>query len=315
MAAALGFASLHFTASNFFVASFSVVSTATAMSTNRQSQPGWTAAGLSATSEYGRTSAPTTSASSTSTALGMAGVRTRGLEQRREGATPTEDGIVLYLKAAEDGKSVGDCPFAHYIRLILEEKGLPYKVEACSSNDDKPNWLLEHYEGKIPCLRHKKEAYVESNVIAAYLDYFFPFEPKPSKETKASLEDAEEALTGFFPAVAGYLKDVDGDDDDAAESLANLREKLKDLEDHLGECGYLNLSGDENSFGVLDCRLVPQLYHLTVGIEKFKSGKPDLETEFPKIHGYLQRSMERQSFQNTLYSPETIEWGWTNARQ
>lgn len=223
--------------------------------------------------------------------------------------------MVLYLKAAEDGKSVGDCPFAHYIRLILEEKGLPYKVEACSGNDDKPNWLLEHYEGKIPCLRHKKEAYVESNVIAAYLDYFFPSEPKPSKETKASLEDAEEALTGFFPAVAGYLKDAEGDDDDAAESLANLREKLRDLEDHLGEGAYLDLSGDENSFGVLDCRLVPQLYHLTVGIEKFKNGKPNLETEFPKIHGYLQRSMERQSFQNTLYSPETIEWGWTNARQ
>jgi glutathione S-transferase len=231
----------------------------------------------------------------------------------------TEDGMVLYLKAAEDGKSVGDCPFAHYIRLILEEKGLPYKVEACSGPDDKPNWLLEFYEGKIPCLRHKKEAYVESNVIAAYLDYFFPSQPKPSKETKATLDDAEEVLTGFFPAVAGYLKDVEGDDDDAAESLTNLREKLKDLEDHLAggatEGGYLDLLGDENSFGVLDCRLVPQLYHLTVGIEKFKNGRPVLETEFPKIHGYLQRSVERQSFQNTLYSPETIEWGWTNERQ
>jgi glutathione S-transferase len=227
--------------------------------------------------------------------------------------------MVLYLKAAEDGKSVGDCPFAHYIRLILEEKGLPYKVEACSGPDDKPNWLLEFYEGKIPCLRHKKEAYVESNVIAAYLDYFFPSQPKPSKETKATLDDAEEVLTGFFPAVAGYLKDVEGDDDDAAESLTNLREKLKDLEDHLAggatEGGYLDLLGDENSFGVLDCRLVPQLYHLTVGIEKFKNGRPVLETEFPKIHGYLQRSVERQSFQNTLYSPETIEWGWTNERQ
>lgn len=220
--------------------------------------------------------------------------------------------MVLYLKAAEDGKSVGDCPFAHYIRLILEEKGLSYKVEPCAGPEDKPNWLLDYYEGKLPCLRHKKEAYVESNVIAAYLDYFFPSETTPGPESKAALEDAEETLNSFFPAVAGYLKDVEGDGNESAESLANLKEKLASLEGHLGADGYLDGTGD---FGILDCRLVPQLYHLSVGIDRFKSGKPDLETEFPKIYVYLQRSMERPSFQATLYSPDTIEWGWSNARQ
>jgi len=226
--------------------------------------------------------------------------------------------MILYLKAAEDGTGVGDCPFAHYIRLILEEKGLPYTVQACSGPEDKPNWLLEHYEGKIPCLRHKKEAYVESNVIAAYLEYFFPSERNPSPEHKAALDDAEEALNGFFPAVAGFLKDIEGDDDESSESLVNLRKTLAALEGHLGESdsdsGYLDLSGDEDAFTVLDCRVVPQLYHLAVGIEKFKHGRPNLETEFPKTHGYLTRSMERPSFQKTQYSPETIEWGWTNAR-
>lgn len=90
MAAALSVVTLHFTSSNLFVSSFSVMSTAKA--TNRQSQPGWAAAGSSATIESGRTSTTTTSmttAPSTTTALCMAGVRTRGLEQRREGATPT----------------------------------------------------------------------------------------------------------------------------------------------------------------------------------------------------------------------------------
>ena len=224
--------------------------------------------------------------------------------------------MVLFLKAAEDGKSAGDCPFAHYIRLILEEKGLPYKIQPCSGPDDKPNWLLDYYEGKLPCLRHNKEAYVESNVIAAYLNYFFPSEQKPTPESTAALNDAEQALEGFFPAVAGYLKDVEGDDDESSESLANLRRKLSALEGHLGDNGgYLDLSGDEESFNVLDCRLVPQLYHLTVGIEKFKNGRPKLQTEFPKTHDYLTRSMARPSFQITQYSQKTIEWGWSNARQ
>eukprot|EP00531_Pseudo-nitzschia_arenysensis_P019341 CAMPEP_0116147412 /NCGR_PEP_ID=MMETSP0329-20121206/17741_1 /TAXON_ID=697910 /ORGANISM="Pseudo-nitzschia arenysensis, Strain B593" /LENGTH=316 /DNA_ID=CAMNT_0003643339 /DNA_START=209 /DNA_END=1159 /DNA_ORIENTATION=+ len=271
------------------------------------------------TTDFG-SEASCSSMSTTSTALYMGrggGVRARGLEQRREGPTPTVGGMVLYLKAAEDGKSAGDCPFAHYIRLILEERGLPYSVEPCAGPDDKPNWLLDYYEGKLPCLRHKKEAYVESNVIAAYVDYFFPSETKPTQESKAALDDAEEALNGFFPAVAGFLKDIEGDDDESAESLGNLKEKLTALEGHLDEAGegYLDLSGNNESFSVLDCRLVPQLYHLKVGIEKFKSNRPNLETEFPNIYEYLQRSMDRPSFQATQYSPETIEWGWSNARQ
>lgn len=230
--------------------------------------------------------------------------------------------MTLYLKAAEDGTSVGDCPFAHYVRLILEEKNLPYTVKPCASNDDKPNWLLEHYEGKMPCLRHKKEAYVESNVIAAYLDYFFPNNNNKESQTaadKATLAAAEAAMDGFFPAVAGYLKDTDSDSDcESSEKLEALRNKLSGLNEHLNDDNDNdnNLDGTSN-FGLLDCRLVPQLYHLTVGIERFKSahGKPDLEEEFPAVYGYLQRAMERESFKNTAYSPDTIEWGWSNARK
>mmetsp|Transcript_13741 Transcript_13741/g.32071 ORF Transcript_13741/g.32071 Transcript_13741/m.32071 type:complete len:319 (+) Transcript_13741:381-1337(+) len=256
-----------------------------------------------------------------STALFMGqGVRTRGLEQRREGATPTEGGMTLYLKAAEDGTSAGDCPFAHYVRLILEEKNLPYSVRPCASADDKPSWLLEHYEGKMPCLRHRKEAYVESNVIAAYLDYFFPFDGvQNTPERKASTAAAEAAMDGFFPGVAGYLKDTDSDASagaEASEKLENLRSKLSGLNEHLSSNPGNNLDGTSH-FGILDCRLVPQLYHLSVGIERFKGahGKPDLATEFPAVHDYLQRAMDRESFQKTQYSPDTIEWGWGNARK
>lgn len=230
--------------------------------------------------------------------------------------------MTLYVKAAEDGTSVGDCPFAHYIRMIMEEKNLPYTVRPCASNDDKPAWLMEYYEGKLPCLKHQKEAYVESNVIAAYLDYFFPFDDNSGgdnneRDRKTASEKAEDAMEGFFPAVAGYLKDKDGDADESSPKLAALREKLAALEETFGNCdgdATANLDGTK-AFGLLDCRLVPQLYHLGVGTEAFKPHKqPNLETEFPKIHNYLERSMERSSFQNTSYPPETIEWGWNNAR-
>lgn len=34
----------------------------------------------------------------------------------------------LYIKAGPNDGEVGDCPFAHYVRCVLEFKGLQYRV-------------------------------------------------------------------------------------------------------------------------------------------------------------------------------------------
>ncbi|KAL7565105.1 hypothetical protein ACA910_005113 [Epithemia clementina (nom. ined.)] len=70
------------------------------------------------------------------TAVSM--VQFKGLETRTEGATPTEGGMTLYLKAGPDGISVGDCPFAHYVRIVLEEKGLEYDLKPSTKPPLKP---------------------------------------------------------------------------------------------------------------------------------------------------------------------------------
>lgn len=85
MAAALGVAALHATASNVFVNAFA----ATAIGSSRQlAEVGPT---IFSATEFG-TGAAFSSVSTTTTALCMGrggGVRARGLEQRREGPTPT----------------------------------------------------------------------------------------------------------------------------------------------------------------------------------------------------------------------------------
>jgi glutathione S-transferase len=228
--------------------------------------------------------------------------------------------MTLYLKAAEDGQSVGDCPFAHYVRMILEEKGLEYQVKP-TPPDGKPMWLVEYYDGKMPALRHRKECYVESQVIAEYLEYFFPqpslsggnmnesgIDPTTSSSAMAVLE-------GFFPTVANFLKDINHDDDDNnTETTILLKAKLRQFEDHLS-----NLPTDSflcgPSFSMLDCRVVPQLYHLQVGIDGFKHGQPNLTQDYPQLYAYMQRCFARPSFQASQYPTETILWGWNNARQ
>jgi chloride intracellular channel protein 3 len=215
--------------------------------------------------------------------------------------TNIEGGMTLYVKASEDGTSVGDCPFAHFLRMVLEEKGLEYELRP-TAPDAKPDWLNEYYEGKLPALRHRKECYVESGVIAEYVDFFFQ---DPS--LKATSSQADEVLEGFFPAVAQYLK-VDDDE----ENLTSLKLKLAEVNEHLSD-GKEFLCGD--SMSLLDCRLIPQLYHLQTGIEGFKEGVPDIATDYPHISAYYERMTARPSFQATTYPKEAILWGWGNARK
>lgn len=207
----------------------------------------------------------------------------------------------LYVKPAEDGVSVGDCPFAHFVRMVLEEKGLEYELQP-TPRENKPNWLVEHYQGKMPALRHRDECYVDSGIIVDYLEYFFS---EPSLEVTTT--EAESTLEGFFPAVAKYIKTSESED---AEACAELRDKLQIIDKHLSDKLYM----DGESFTAVDCRLTPQLYHLLTAIEGFKAGQPNVAGEFPSVQAYFDRCTARRSFKTTVYPKETILWGWGSAR-
>jgi glutathione S-transferase len=226
----------------------------------------------------------------------------------------TEGGMTLYLKAAADGTLVGDCPFAHFVRLVLEEKGLQYELKPCTE-DTKPAWLTEYYEGKLPALRHRKECYVESDVIADYLDFFFP---DPSlKGGKKEMDEAEDAISGFFPSVAKYLKHIPDGDDEDQEMKCSLESVLLRLEEHLqleNRTGPY-LVGNGEKLTLLDCSLSPKLYHLRTGIEAFKDNAIDLAQKFPAVNEYLDSMLKRESFQKTVYDKDVIIWGWSNTRK
>ena len=223
--------------------------------------------------------------------------------------------MTLYLKAGPDGTSVGDCPFAHFVRLVLEEKGLDYTVQPCTA-ETKPNWLVEHYQGKMPALRHRKECYTESGVIADYLEFFFP-EPSLQVAVKTSSSggttptiDGSSILEGFFPVVAQYIKAPEGQDE---EQLRALQEKLAALNQHFVESSVSFVEGD--SMSLSDCRLLPQLYHLQTAIEGFKQGIPNIQDSYPQVYAYYERCASRPSFQATIYPKDTVLWGWGNARK
>ena len=217
--------------------------------------------------------------------------------------------MILYMKAGPDGTSIGDCPFAHYVRMTLEEKGLGYtpqpRVQAT-----KPQWLVDSYEGKMPALHFKNECRVESSYIAEYLDKAYP-EP-PLKTDTAAMQAAEAAIEGIFPLIAGYLKHVPDGDEEDKKLMENLEVALSKLNDHLAATPGDFIAG--STVTLIDLSLTPKLYILKLGNEVFKKGALDIKGKFPALQAYMDTMFARPSFTKTAYPPDVFAWGWSSKR-
>lgn len=51
----------------------------------------------------------------------------------------------------------------------------------------KPDWLVEDYDGQMPCLVDSGEAYTDSANIVEYIEYFYP-------EPTLSMKDNPDAM-------------------------------------------------------------------------------------------------------------------------
>lgn len=226
--------------------------------------------------------------------------------------------MTLYVKAGPDGKSLGDCPFAHFVRMVLEVKGLEYELIP-SIQDTKPSWLIEYYDGKMPALRHRKECYVESDTIAAYLEFFFP-KPELNPTDESEADAATAAVDGLFPSIAQYIKHTSDGDDVDAEKKERLKIALTKLNDHLSLPSRTGpyLVGDGTVIRMNDYKLAPILYHMCIAIPVFK-GEDVLESlmkNVPSVKSYTDHMFTVDpNFQKTVYPPEVVIWGWGNARK
>ena len=239
-------------------------------------------------------------------------------------------GMTLYIKPGPDGTSIGDCPFAHFVRIVLAEKGLEYDVVP-TSHETKPQWFIDDYSGKLPALRHRKECYVDSDVIAQYLDFFFP-EPSLSADSSKMMEEATAAVEGFFLAMARYVKHRPNGDDEDTTRREELEVQLRILDNYLLDGGRGDKSddgeedkckrtgpylvGDGTTFTLLDCSMAPKLYAMDVCLNELKKeegGSINLSKDYPMLRQYMDAVFDRPSFKSTVeYGPQTIVWGWTS---
>jgi glutathione S-transferase len=218
--------------------------------------------------------------------------------------------MTLYMKGGPDGKSVGDCPFAHYVRMTLEEKGLAYDLRPCIQAT-KPQWLIESYDGKMPALRsNKNQCRVESSYIAQYLDEAFA--DHPLKTEAAAMQAAETSIEGLFPAIARWLKHTPDGDDQDKELQLTVEVALSKLNDHLAASPGDFIAGP--TVTLVDLSLTPKLYVLKMGNALFKKAAIDISGKFPALTSYMERMFSRPSFTKTAYPPDVFAWGWSSAR-
>eukprot|EP01084_Bolivina_argentea_P312250 540581_1 len=242
------------------------------------------------------------------TATGQKVPMKKGEQDQPQTAKGKKPGLMeLYVKAGLGGKSVGDCPFTQYVRMILHLKGLECKVVPCAP-DTKPEWLVENFEGKMPCFVHDGEAYTESQKIASYLEYFFPVPNLGDPSSDPKCKAAFEAATGLFPAVAKCIKNTDAQKD--PELIESVICELKAVNNLLMKSSGEFMNGQNIS--LVDCSIAPKLYHTKTTLAHFKNTIIPLELEY--LQKYLNTVFAHPAFVSTKYPVDVVVWGWNQAR-
>lgn len=213
--------------------------------------------------------------------------------------------VELYIKAGPDETSVGDCPFAHYVRCVLHVKGIEYTVIP-SVQSTKPEWLTNDpkLDGKMPCLRKGDFKLVESSTIVEYLEAAYP---EPSLSTPSNMESSFLVQSGFFPALATFVKSGSF----SSDLESKLFDQLESMEAHLLSDYF---SGTQVS--LVDYSLAPKLYHMRVVLQEFyPQTREKVKEKCPKLEKYMDAMFNEEAFKATKYPPQTVVWGWTNARK
>eukprot|EP00607_Mallomonas_marina_P004628 CAMPEP_0182428980 /NCGR_PEP_ID=MMETSP1167-20130531/25204_1 /TAXON_ID=2988 /ORGANISM="Mallomonas Sp, Strain CCMP3275" /LENGTH=305 /DNA_ID=CAMNT_0024612249 /DNA_START=49 /DNA_END=966 /DNA_ORIENTATION=+ len=221
--------------------------------------------------------------------------------------------IDLYCKSNKDGSQIGDCPFAQFIQLVLQKKGVKYNLKPTISSA-KPDWLLSKHEGKMPCLVHNDVSMTDSLAIAEYLEKTFPHSSL-TRQGAFSYQEILEKTSGFFPAMSALIKNADeGKDAELAEAV---EAQLDSLDELIRSTPGQYLCGLEVTLA--DLYLLPQLFHAMVALDHFKGIEffhMEGDATRPALESYMERMLAIEQFNDkrVYYSVDAVIYGWKVAR-
>lgn len=187
-----------------------------------------------------------------------------------------------------------ECPYAHAIRLVLAEKGVPdYDVVEIRPDTINEDLLALNPENTVPTFVDRDVVLGEPRTIIEYLDERYPHPP---------LMPVEPAERARYRQV---LHRLERDLFEPAEALAissptQVRKLRKQLRENVAMlAGYFDgrsYMGD--GFSLLDCALAPILWRL----DHYRIELPEATDR--TLSDYSQRLFQRPSFRHCLTAAE-----------
>lgn len=193
------------------------------------------------------------------------------------------------------------------------KKGLKYGINPTPSSE-KPAWLVEKYEGKLPALVHGDKVIVESLLIAEYIEKTFPHSSL-TRQGAFSYQEVLEKTAGFFPALSACIKNKDAAAD--AALIAEVESQLDKMDELLRSTPGQFLCGIEMTLA--DLYLLPQLFHAFIAMDHFKDIEIlhiDGEPKRPAFENYMLKMIDMEEFNDkrAYVNADSIINGWKVAR-
>ena len=228
--------------------------------------------------------------------------------------------IHLFVKAGQDGRSQGACPFCQdvYMQLLIKAQANKFNFDVITINMDNPPKEFRELSIKPPVLIQGVSRLLAFNDsppsrdagsttavmladvddIADYLDRLYP----NSMLNFANIE-AKKVCLNVFSKFSFFIRDV-------ASASTGLEAELEKIDTYLRETSRGSttkfMCGAEMT--LLDCSLLPKLQHIRVAGEAIKKFR--IPARFQNLWTYLRNAYESDAFRKACPPDREIIWNW-----
>ncbi|XP_004482036.1 chloride intracellular channel protein 3 [Dasypus novemcinctus] len=213
--------------------------------------------------------------------------------------------LQLFVKASEDGESVGHCPSCQRLFMILLLKGVPFTLTTVDMRRS-PDVLKDFAPGsQLPILLYHGEAKTDTLQIEEFLEETLgpPEFPSLAPRYRAS----STAGNDVFHRFSAFIKNPAPTQDDALyqlllRALAKLDGYLRTPLEHelarepqLRESRRRFLDGDQLTLA--DCGLLPKLHIVDTVCAQFRQAP--IPAELRGVRRYLDGALQEKEFKYT----------------
>lgn len=207
------------------------------------------------------------------------------------------DETILFVKAGEDGKKYGGCPFCQRIFMILLVKAAEINIQfkVATVNLAKPPDLFRKLTlRRVPALLYGDSSMDNIDEIVQYLDDTFPTESLQYDDT-----EADKCCKDVFQKFCFYIKDVSKDP-------SQLDAELSKIDNFLSSRNTRYLCGDLMTH--LDCELLPKLHQIRVAAKALKGF--DISPKLKSLWRYLNTAYADDVFKQACPADQEIVMHW-----